>query len=169
MVPQLLKDLMLSFEGTGYAGRVDVTQMPKLTRKMEEYQAGGMSGPVEIDLGSEKLEMEFEAHEIDKTMLKNYGKTGVNSLGFRLNGSIERDDDACTTSALEILCRGRIREIDTGGFKAGDKHTTKYAVALSAIKLNIDDENIIEIDNANYIFKVGGVDLLEKRRKAMKL
>ncbi len=169
MLPKILKDLMLSFEGVGYAGRIDVTQTPKLARKMEEYQAGGMSGPVEVDLGSEKLEMEFEAHEIDKSMLSQYGKTGVGSLGFRLNGSIERDDDVCSTSALEILGRGRIREIDLGGYKSGDKHSTKYAIALSQFKLTIDDEEIVEIDNANYIFKVNGVDLLEKRRQAMKL
>lgn len=169
MLPKILKDMMLSFEGVGYAGCVDVSQMPKLSRKLEEYWAGGMSGPVEIDLGSEKLEMEFEAHEIDKAMIKQYGVTGVSGLGFRLNGSIEVDDDVCSTQAIEIIGRGRLREIDLQGHKAGDKHSMKYAVALAAVKIDIDNENIIEVDNANYIFKVDGKDLLEKRRKAMKL
>lgn len=169
MLPQIVKDAMLSVEGFGYAGQIDISQMPKLARKMEEYWAGGMSGPVEIDLGSEKLEMEFEAHGVNPELLKLYGKTGVSSVAFRINAAIERDDDVCTTSALEIIARGRFREIDSGGHKAGDKGSIKYAVALSSYQASIDDEPIVEIDNENYIFMVNGVDLLEKRRRALKL
>ncbi len=169
MLPKILKDMILSIDGHGYAGRINVTQMPKLARKLEEYQAGGMQGPVEIDLGSEKLEMEFESFEIDDTSLKLFGATGASAIGFRINGSIERDDDACTTQAIEMLARGRFREIDYGGFKPGDQHMTKYAVALTRISISIDAEEMLEIDNANNIFRVDGKDLLKKRRRALKM
>ncbi|MBS9781226.1 MAG: phage major tail tube protein [Gammaproteobacteria bacterium] len=169
MLPNLIKDAMLSVEGVGYAGQIDISQMPKTARKMEDYWAGGMSGPIEIDMGAEKLEMEFEAHGVDADLLKQYGKTGVAGVGFRINASVENDDDVCTTKALEIIGRGRFREIDPGGHKAGDKGSVKYSVALASIKYTMDGEDIIEIDNANYIFKVNGNDLLEKRRRALKL
>ncbi len=169
MLPKILKDMILSVDGRGYAGQANITQTPKLARKMEEYWAGGMSGPVEIDLGSEKLEMEWEAFGVDKDTLKLYGATGVAGIGFRFNGSIERDDDTCSSSALEIQCRGRITEIDTGGYKSGDQHTVKYKASLSSVKIKIDDEDIVEIDNANYSFKVGGEDKLAERRRNLKL
>ncbi len=169
MLPKTLKDAIFSADGVGYAGRADITQFPKLARKMEEYQTGGMSGPIEIDLGSEKLEMEVELTDFDADLMRQFGAFGVAGIGFRLNGSLECDDDDCTNSAVEILARGRLREVDQGGYSPGEMAKTKYSIALSAFKYTVDNQIIIEIDNANYIFVVNGKDILEHRRKNLKL
>ena len=53
-----LKQLMMFNDGNAYVGDTVSITPPKLTRKFEEYRAGGMNRPVSIDMGGEKLEME---------------------------------------------------------------------------------------------------------------
>ena len=59
MLPKILKNFNVYVDGRGYAGRVDELTLPKLTIKTDEYQWAGMSAPVEIDMGLEKLEMDL--------------------------------------------------------------------------------------------------------------
>lgn len=168
MLPRLVKDLVCTIDGVGYAGKA-TAKLPELARKMEEYRSGGMSGAIEIDLGQEKMEMEVTIDGHDMDVLKHYGAYGVSALGFRFNGSVEMDDLAGTSTAIEILCRGRINKIDMGEKKPGEKDSTTLSLSLASYKFVEDNCTIIEIDNANNILFVNGQDLLEKRRANLKL
>ena len=59
MIPRKLKHFNLFVDGRGYAGKIEELTLPKVTIKAEEFRAGGMDAPMEIDLGMEKLEAEF--------------------------------------------------------------------------------------------------------------
>lgn len=59
-LPSKLKNLNLFNDGLSYIGLVTEFKLPTLTRKMEEYRAGGMVGPVDVDLGQEKIEAEWK-------------------------------------------------------------------------------------------------------------
>jgi len=58
-LPSTLKNFNLFNDGASYMGIAEEIKLPKLKRKMEAYRAGGMNGPVKVDLGQEGLEMEF--------------------------------------------------------------------------------------------------------------
>ncbi|CAM3042316.1 phage major tail tube protein [Dichelobacter nodosus] len=169
MLPKVIKDAILSVDGIGYAGRVKTIQWPKFSRKMEEYRAGGMHGPVEIDLGGEKLEMEFELDEQSADLLKKWAICAVTAIRFRINASAESDGAGCGSDAIEVIGLGRFREIDPGQFKPGDLQSSKYNVALATLTYTINGETMFDIDHANNIFVVNGIDLLEKRRKNLKM
>lgn len=170
MLPRIFKDAVLSVEGMGYAGRAEVAQWPKLAREMVEYRTGGMSGTVKVDLGQQAMEMEIDVADFDAALLKRYGAYGVGALQFRINGSAERDDAGCTNHAIEVTGRGRFAEIDPGTQSSGGEvQKLKCTVALAYFKYNEDGADIIEIDNANYVLIVDGKDLLEQRRKNLKI
>lgn len=169
MLPKVIKDAILSVDGIGYAGRVEDIEWPKLARKMEEYRAGGMHGPVDIDLGGEKLEMSFEASEQDAELIRLYGVCSIGGVRFRINASAESDSPGCDSDGLEVVATGRFNEIELGNYKGGDLQTTKYAVSLATFKYARNGETIIDIDYANNIFVVDKVDLLEKRRENLRL
>lgn len=169
MLPKIIKDAILSVDGIGYAGRVENIDWPKLARKMEEYRAGGMNGPVEIDMGGEKLEMSFEAAEQDGELISQYGVCSINGIRFRINASAESDNPDCASDGIEVIGTGRFREIELGSYKGGDVQKTKYAVALATFKYSRNSRTIIDIDYANNIFVVDGVDLLEKRRENLRM
>ncbi|WP_410541965.1 phage major tail tube protein [Wolbachia endosymbiont (group A) of Portevinia maculata] len=65
MLPKILKNFNVFVDGRGYAGKIDEITLPKLTIKTEEYRAGGMDIPINIDMGMEKLEADFTFAEYD--------------------------------------------------------------------------------------------------------
>ncbi|WP_072281639.1 phage major tail tube protein [Rappaport israeli] len=169
MLPKLIKDAILSVDGHGYAGRIKSIQWPKLARKFEEYRAGGMHGPVEVDLGGEKMEMEFELDEQSAELLRLWGACSATAVRFRINASAESDNPDCNGNAIEVVCLGRLREIDPGQYQPGEIQTAKYGVAVTTLTYRLDGETLIDIDNANNILVVNGVDLLEKRREHLRM
>lgn len=168
MLPKIIKDAILSVEGTSFAGRVENVEWPKLARKMEEWRGGGMDGTVEVDLGGEKLEFSFEMPEQDAELLKQFGAVSVSATRFRINASAENDSPDNASDAIEVICLGRIKEIELGQYKGGDLQQTKFSVALSAFKYSNNGTDIFDIDYLNNIFKVDGKDLLEKRRENLR-
>lgn len=169
MLPKIIKDAILTVEGIGYAGRIESITWPKLTRKMEEYQAGGMNGPVAIDMGSEKLEMEFEIAEQAAELIRLWGVCNAAAHRFRINASAESDNPGCEGNAIEVIALGRLREIDLGDFKPSEKNAVKFAADLTALSYKNDGELILDIDHVNCVLVVNGVDLLKKRRENLRM
>ena len=167
MLPKVIKDAILSVEGQGYAGRIDNIEWPKVSRKTEEYRAGGMLGPVMLDLGQEAMELTFEASEQTSEMIAAYGVCGLAGVKFRINASAESEMD-CSDHGIEAIMTGRMKEIDFGTSKPGELQKTKYTVSLATFKYAIDGRTLFDIDFPNNIYIVNGRDLLEKRRANLK-
>lgn len=77
MLPKILKNFNVFVDGRGYAGKIDEVTLPKLTIKTEEYRAGGMDIPINIDMGMEKLEAEFTFSEYDSELFRLFGLIAV--------------------------------------------------------------------------------------------
>ena len=169
MLPKTLKNFNLFIEGEGYAGRVEELTLPKLSRKMEEYRGGGLNGDIEIDLGMEKLEMEFTLREYSREVLNQWGVCDTAGVGLRFLGAAVRDDSTCETDSIEVVIRGRWRELDFDTSKSGEMSTLKVMVAATYYKYQVNGDEVIEIDHINMIEKVNGQDRLEEQRKALSL
>ena len=167
MLPKIIKDAILSVEGQGYAGRIDNVEWPKITRKTEEDRAGGMFGPVLLDLGQEAMELTFESPEQTSEMIATYGVCGLSGVKFRINASAESEMD-CDGHGIEAVMTGRIKEIDFGSSKPGELQKTKYTIALATFKYAVDGRTLFDIDFPNNVYIVNGRDLLEKRRANLK-
>ncbi|AIY42998.1 Phage major tail tube protein [Collimonas arenae] len=167
-LPKKLKDFILFDSGNAYKGEVAEVTLPKLSRKMEEYRAGGMSGPVSVDLGNEAINLEWSAGGILIGALTQYGARSHNATQLRFAGAYENDDDG-SISAVEIVVRGRHKEIDMGNAKVGDDTTHKYTTACSYYKLTIDNKVIFEFDFINGVEIVDGVDRNAGIRRAIGL
>ncbi|REE92632.1 phage major tail tube protein [Cupriavidus plantarum] len=167
-LPAKLKNFNVFADGVSFAGQTEELTLPKLTRKLEEYRAGGMNGPVEIDLGNEKMEMEATYGGLQRQIFKSYGTTSVDGAMVRFAGAYQRDDESAV-DAVEIVARGRHTELDMGNAKAGDNSQFKVKSSLSYYKLTVNGEVWCEIDHVNFIENIFGVDRLAEQRRAMGL
>ncbi len=167
-LPRKLKNMNLFNDGNSYIGQVTEVVLPKLKRKMEEYRAGGMNGPVQIDLGFEALEIEWTCGGLMREVLTQYGITKHDGIALRFAGAYQREDNAAV-DAIEIAMRGRHQEIDFGTAKLADDTNFKVTSALSYYKLTINGEILIEIDCVNFIENVNGSDRLADVRRAIGL
>ncbi|CAA0111542.1 Uncharacterised protein [BD1-7 clade bacterium] len=164
-LPEKLKGFALYVEGRGYAGRCSEVTLPKLTRKTEDYQAGGMDGPVEIDMGVEKLTMSYVLEEYNPDIIKLWGITKVDGQGIRIKGSVKADDRSGDEIPLEIIARGRNTEMDPGAWKKGDGASMKVQVALTEVEIIYNGESILHNSILDSVDRAGDEDRLASRRK----
>lgn len=155
--PSKLKDMQFFEDAVSYKGQIPEVTLPKLTMKLEDYRAGGMLGPVPIDFGMEKIELEFKAGGLVRGLFKQFGATSLSSNLNRFAGAYQ-DDDTGAVLSCEIVTRGRTAEIDMGTAKVGDDTEQTFKTTCSYYKLTVDGEDWIEIDFIAGIFIVFGVD-----------
>ena len=165
MLDDILRNMSLFVDGTGYAGNVEELTLPKLTMKTEEFRAGGMDAPVEQSLGMEKLECDFTLNSFDKKILTLFGLSPGNNTKLTARGAIESDNG--TQTAVVVNLEGMVKELDYGTWKPGEKATQKAMVALRYYKLTHGDTLVHEIDIPNFKRIINGVDQLEATRKAL--
>ena len=167
-LPSKLKNFVLFNDGTSHAGEVSEVNLPKLTRKMEDYRSGGMNAPVKLDYGMEAMEMEWTAAGYMKELFTQWGTLRHDGVLLRFAGALQADDSEGVDS-LEVVVRGRHSEIDPGAAKAGEGTAIKIKSAISYYKLTMNGETLIEIDAVNMVEMVGGVDRLAEVRQALGL
>ena len=153
--------------GRGYAGKVAEFTLPKLTVKTEEYRAGGMDAPVELDMGMEKLECDFSLDSVDRGALRLWGLAEGSKPPLTFRGAVQDKDG--TVRAVIVRTRGQIKEVDWGSWKPGEKATLKFMAAVDYYRLEIDGETIHEIDIENMVRTVNGTDQVAARRAALGL
>jgi len=159
----VLKDFNVFVEGKGFAGKADEINLPKLTLKMDEYRAGGMDAPAEIDMGMEKLECDFTLGEFDADVLKLFGIQVGAAQSFRAQGSITNPTDGTATPVV-VQLRGRIKESDMGTWKAGEAAKHKVTIAVNYYKYSQAGTDLVEIDVEGMKRIINGVDQLAQTR-----
>jgi len=167
-MPSKLKLFNLFSDGTSYLGEVPEITLPKLSRKMEEYRAGSMTGPVSVDLGNEAISLEFTAGGLIVDALKKYGAKKHNAVQLRFAGGYQNDDTGAV-DAVEVVVRGRYKEVDMGNAKAGDDTNQKYTMPCSYYKLTINNEVIYEFDFVAGVENIAGVSQNSDLLKAIGL
>ncbi len=165
MSHSILREFSLFVDGRGYVGKVPELTPPKLTLKTEEYRAGGMAAPVDIDMGLEKLTCEFTLSEYNPEIFALFGLADGNAVQITFRGAI-RDEGGKDIPVL-IAVRGLFTEIDVGSWQAASKIEKKCKVSCRYYRLEMDGKEIHEIDAVNMIQKVNGVDQLESVRNAI--
>ncbi|HBV4298302.1 phage major tail tube protein [Klebsiella quasipneumoniae] len=170
-LPRKLKYMNMFNDGLSYMGVVESVTLPKLTRKLENYRGGGMNGAAAIDLGldDDALTVEWSVGGLpDVALWAQYAAPGADAVPLRFAGSYQRDDTG-EIIAVEVVMRGRHKEIDGGENKQGENTSTKLSTVCTYYRLTIDGSDVIEIDTVNMVEKVNGVDRLEQHRRAIGL
>ena len=165
MIPQVLKNFNCFVDGKGYAGRAENVSLPKVTVKTEEFRAGGMDSSLEVDMGVEKLECSFTLAEYSADVMGLWGVIAGADKQFSFRGAVQRQGEDAT--AIIATVGGRVKELDPGDWKAGDKATLKTTLAVNYYRLNVNGTDVIEIDVINMKRVVNGVDQMASLRAAL--
>jgi P2 family phage contractile tail tube protein len=167
-LPKKLKGFNLFQDGVSFRGETSEITLPKLTRKMEDWRAGGMRGPIPIDQGQEKITLEWTCGGFMRTVFAKYGISQHDGVQLRFAGAYQAEDGT-KPDAVEVVVHGRHTEIDMGNAKPGESSDFKVSTQASYYKLSVNGETIIEIDFINMVEVVNGTDLLTDLRTALGL
>jgi len=166
-VQDIIRDFTLFIDGYLFSGDVAGVTLPKLNWKVEEYRGGGMDVPVEVKLGHEKLEMEFDLTAHSARVLSTYGlRQGQNKI-FKLFAVLVNYNGE--EKGVQIELHGFIRSIDQGSVTPGGKTTAKVTVSADYLKHVIGDDTVLEIDALNKKFIVNGFDQNANSRRMLGL
>ncbi len=169
-LPKKLKQMNLFNDGENWIGIIEEFTPAKLTRKFEKYRGGGMPGTADIDLGFDDgaLEIEFTIGGFELKLLQQSASAKHDGVPLRFAGAFQRDDTG-DVSRVEIVSRGRIKELDGGNFKVGDNSQTKVSMTNTYYKVMVDGATVVEVDTVNMIHVVDGTDMMADYRKAIGL
>lgn len=168
-LPQKIKHINLFNDGNMYLAQVTSFTPATLTRKLEAYRGGGMSGSVKVDHGldDDALKVSFVIGGHEQQALKQMGGL-PDAVPLRFMGSLQ-DESTGQYKSLEIVVRGRIMDREPGEYKTGEDSSTTINMACTYYKEVLDGEVLVEIDLMNMVEIFGGVDRLERARKAIGL
>lgn len=160
-IPPKLRLFTCFVNSTNNIGKVTSITLPKLTRKTEDYQGGGMIGSVAVDLG-------LDGGALDSTMIiGGLVKELLLEYGGDLDGTLLRFVGEYYTSGesqlVEVEMRGKFTEFDGGESKQGEDTSVTYAIKNTYYKLSIDDKPVWEIDLLNFVYKRDGKNIYPDR------
>lgn len=165
-LPRKLKNMNLFGNGMSFLGEVATVTLPTLTRKTEEYRGGGMNAPVDVDMGMEKLELEWGGGGWMPQILLAFGNPKIGGEMLRFMGAVQRDDTGAVDS-VEVVMRGRHNEIGRGESKPGEDTEQSVKTSLTFYEERWNGVELVYIDVLNMVERIGGVDRLAQQRAAI--
>lgn len=164
-LPRKLKAMAVFVDGQHYAGECTEATPPTLERETEDYRAGGMNGPVKIDLGGKELMLTLKMAGHVAALISQYGG-GLSATQLRLVQAVQADDNE-NVQGVELVARGRLVKFDPGTAKVGDLTEHEYEFALTYLKWIDNGNTLLEVDYLNMIEVVGGVDRAQATRAVL--
>lgn len=164
MLPRVLKGFTAYVDGRGYIGRVETCKLPDLSVKADEFKAGGMDAPVDLDMGMEKLDCSITFAEYDPNLIKLFGLFSANTQ-IVLRGAIQRQGEEAV--AVVIRMQGGVKQLSRDDWKQGEKGSLQIAVNCNRYLEQQAEETLVDIDILNFKRVIGGVDQLASMRTAL--
>lgn len=160
-IPAKLRLFTCFVNSVNNIGKVTSVTLPKLTRKTDDYQGGGMIGSVAVDLGldSGALDATMVVGGLVQDLLLEYGGDLDGTL-IRFTGEYYTSGES---QIVDVEMRGKFTEIDGGESKQGEDTPVTYAIKNTYYKLSIDDKPIWEIDLLNFVYKRNGENIYPSR------
>jgi len=164
-IRNILKNFNLSIDGRGYAGELGDYTPPSPSIAAEEYRGGGMNGPIDIDMGQEKMTSTAVLRNYSADVLSLWGVAPGRLIQFTARGALE-SEDGTVTPVLHNM-RGKLLQPDRGTWSPGQSATLTLNWSLEYFKETIGGKEITEIDVVNMVRIIDGVDYLAEQRAAL--
>lgn len=169
IIPEVLH-MFNVYDGNGsrQIGISDEMSMAEIKSKVATISGAGIVGSYDVPVigyfDSITQEIPFRVFYANVAELANPMK--VQTINIR--GSIQVTDKSTGVSDLvsfRYMIKGRVTSVTPGTLKLGDVMGTKITIEATYVLIEIGGEVMVEIDKLNGVFRIDGVDLLEKARK----
>ncbi len=168
--PNIINDANVYVDGANWLGKASI-EIPEVAHKVVESrmfgQAGGMEVPLKGHIDKLDGKMKFKAMTAEAAaVLYNAARSPLLDVRAAVQ-NYNQQSGAMEVYPIKITMQGFFKKVKLTELKQGadGEHEAEYAAHY--FKLEIDGKEILEIDKFNYIYKVGGVDVLADVRAAL--
>jgi P2 family phage contractile tail tube protein len=141
-------------------------QPPDIKLQVEDFRGGGMDGTVEIPMGIEKMEFDFDLHTWDEDIWESFGY-GPGSLDVKVAFYGYAVTPAGTEKGVKILTNSLIKDIKTNKVEPGKKVEMTISCAANKYEHYIDERLITQIDIFNRVTVINGNDRSANARRIL--
>lgn len=152
-------------DGASMLGRAEEISLPTIKTMQSPHKALGMIGQMEFFSGLDKLEAKIKWNSFYPEFLKKAANP-FKAVQLLVKSSMDIEDSTGRTDEqpITISLTGTFKEIPTGNFKQHDNVELESTLGITYIKMEINNEEILEIDVMANIYRVDGVDLMANYR-----
>ncbi len=168
-IPQALIGFNL-YKGTGnkLVGIANIT-LPEAAMMTVTVSGAGIAGEIDAPILGNFSSMQTE---ITMPVLydSNFSLLNLNGEQLTARGSIQVQDPTTggyTKKNCRVVIGGMAAGLNPGSLTPASTMDSSNTIETTYLKIFLDDEEKLEIDKLNYVYRVNGVDLLEEVRKGM--
>lgn len=164
-IPTVLNNFNTYGSGHKYVGVSSEVSLPSFEYMTETIDGAGIGGEIEeaIEGSFGSLETETSFQNISREMFDFITQTG--NVTYR--GSMQVLNTATQTNDFEglvVTTKGKVKSFELGSLKKGGKGEPKVVREITYCKIQIGGTTVLELDKYNLIWKLNGVDRLQKVR-----
>lgn len=162
----IFQDFTVWIDDVGKIGEAPNFQPPEINIQTEEFRGGGMDGTVEIPMGIEKIEFDFELHTWDEQVFVNLGYgPGSIDVPITFRGYLLTAGGA--EKGVVIETHSLIKAIKPSKVEPGKKASLAVNCAANYFRHEINGVTVTEIDVFNKITMIGGQDKSANARRIL--
>lgn len=164
-IPTVLNNFNTYGAGHKYVGVSSEVTLPSFEYMTETIEGAGISGEIEeaVEGSFGSMESETSFQNISREFFDFITQTGM--VTYR--GSMQVLNTATQTNDFEsivVTTKGKVKSFELGSLKKGGKGEPKVVREITYCKIAIAGETVLELDKFNMIWKLNGVDRLQKVR-----
>jgi len=153
-------------DGRGHVGEAKSITPPKLVMKIEEMMGGGMMTPVDLHLGTEKLECSITWNGQRPQSYRMFGLAPGVVIPITCH-QLLTDVSGPNQTRVTIHMRGFLRELDPGEAETQSPTNQKDEFSLNYYRRLENGVEVLEIDALLGTIRVNGVETTASVREAL--
>lgn len=166
---RILKDAAVYVDTVSAVGLAKSISLPTIERTTENHETLAMIGTIPVNVGFEAMEVTIGWEGWDVNIARLVYNT-EKKVDLQCRGIIEDLTGVTKTETACIVYLGGVfRSTQGGDYEAKSKATRESVMNVHYYKEEINGVAVVELDFANNIYKVGGVDLNANRNRILGL
>ncbi|MEY8396183.1 phage major tail tube protein [Lachnospiraceae bacterium 45-P1] len=169
IIPEVVNNFnVYDASGSVIIGITDEMTLADLANKVATVTGAGISGSYNVPIVGhyDSITQEVPFRVLYTPVMKICNPMKVVTLNMR--GAIQVTNKGTGTSdfaGIRYVVKGRPKQLSPGSLKPGDVMGTKVQIECTYVLFEIDGKKLVEVDKLNSIFRIEGVDYMEKLRK----
>lgn len=167
LLPEIINDYKV-YKKAKFIGTSGEVELPELSAISETNEGAGVLGEIETPATGqfESMVTKIKFAILYEDIFDLMDTTKAQELTLRADGQYTDKTTGDTQDCLvKIVVRGKAKTTNLGTLAKGKKGEPEIELETFYLKIEIDGKTLLELDKLNYIYKVGGKDLMAKIRK----
>ena len=154
-IPKKLTNFNFYLEGKNYSGLCEEVTLPKYSVKKLDYRSAGMLGPIEYNMGVEKLEATIKLPSYERDPFSVHGISKGNDIGLIFRGALQsfKGDES-----IKAVLRGCINGFDLGSMRVGEDTSLTFTMWCHYFSFSRNEQILLELDLINNVERFGPED-----------